>query len=581
MRSQILPIWGEDILLVRMPKALQQGKIVAAVETPNNNIATTKLTQITPLTLNSAQQDAVQQITRNKGFQTFLLDGVTGSGKTEVYLQTIAHVLQQQQQALVLVPEIGLTPQTVARFARRFSVPIYTWHSNLTEKKRLTTWLAAKQQAAIIIGTRSAIFMPCEHLGIIIIDEEHDYSFKQQSGFRYSARDLAVVRAQIEKIPIVLGSATPSLESLQNVRNKNYIYLSLPKRATEAQMPDMQLIDLRLDKPKQGLSQQLIRAIEQHLNQDQQVLLFLNRRGFAPTLLCTHCSWMAQCKSCDARLVLHQSPAKLVCHHCAAIYPVPNACKQCQHQPLLPVGQGTERLEQTLIEKFPQAEIFRIDRDSTRKNGALEKLLSQVQYGKKQILLGTQMLAKGHHLANLSMVGIIDADGHLFSADFRAQERMAQLLVQVAGRAGREKTTGTVYIQTHFPHHPLFKNILSKGYNFVADELLKERKQTQLPPFTYLALLRAEAKQLSSSQQFLQTIADQVKNDLTATIQLHGPIPALMEKKRGVYRTHLAIQSQHRPALREFLPRLLQIIEQHPQQKKIRWSVEVDPLEVD
>ena len=460
------------------------------------------------LQLNADQLKAVQAICAKKqGFHSFLLDGITGSGKTEVYLQAIADVLQAGKQVLVLLPEISLTPQTIARFSARFAILVATFHSGLSEKERLHTWVAARTgHAKIIIGTRSAIFIPCKNLGLIVVDEEHDISFKQQDRFRYHARDLAVMRASFNKIPIILGSATPSLESILNVERQRYQYLCLPQRAGKASLPQYQIINLQQFPPDEGLSQPLLQAMREHLADNNQVMLFLNRRGFAPVLYCTQCTWIAGCKRCDVRMVYHQRPQRLQCHHCDSRAKIPVHCPNCRDKTLQPIGFGTQRLEETLIKQFPDIPIIRVDRDNTRGKNALQKLFTQIHNEDKAILLGTQMLAKGHHFPRVTLVGVIDADAGLFSADFRAAEQMGQLLLQISGRAGREEKLGTVMIQTRNPQHPLLTILIDKGYQFFANQLLMERKQALLPPFSYFALFRAEAYAEQKANTFLESI---------------------------------------------------------------------------
>ncbi|MBD3669152.1 MAG: primosomal protein N', partial [Gammaproteobacteria bacterium] len=389
---------------------------------------------------------------RRDGFEAFLLEGVNGSGKTEVYLQDSEQVLTDGRQALVLVPEIGLTPQLLNRFKRRFAVPIAVLHSGLSDQERLCAWLlAGSGEAGIVIGTRSAVFTPLAHPGIVIIDEEHDASFKQQEGFRYSARDLGIKRARDAQIPVVMGSATPSLESLANARSGRYHHLALHQRAGGAQAPRLRLLDVRSQPMEQGISQPLVEAMKQHLARDEQVLLFLNRRGYAPVLMCHDCGWISHCQRCDAHMTFYQGQRRLRCHHCGAEQPLQPACPSCGSIDLRDIGHGTEKIEQHLMSLFPDETVVRIDRDSTRRKGSLDRLLAQVDRGEARILLGTQMLAKGHHFPGVTLVGILDADQGLFSADFRASERMAQLIVQVAGRAGRAQKPGTVVIQTHHP----------------------------------------------------------------------------------------------------------------------------------
>lgn len=536
---------------------------------------------LAPLELNSAQQQAVNAILENpKQFQVFLLNGVTGSGKTEVYLHAITHFLQQGKQVLVLVPEIGLTPQTIERFRERFAVPVAGLHSGLTNKERLYAWLTARSgEAKIIIGTRSAIFTPFKDLGCIIIDEEHDLSFKQQEGFRYHARDLAIMRAHFQKIPIVLGSATPSLEVLHKVNQGRYQQLLLSERAGVAILPTFQIVDVRNTYLEEGLSPTLLKAMKEHLDRGEQVMLFLNRRGFAPVYMCHQCGWTAICKRCDARLTVHFSPERLHCHHCDSRYPLFTKCGDCKANGVQVIGLGTERLEQALQKHFPQSAIARIDRDNTQRKGEMQRLLDGIQKGDFQILIGTQMLAKGHHFPNVTLVAIVDTDAGFFSTDFRAIEKMGQLILQVAGRAGRVEKPGTVIIQTHHPEHPLLLQLLREEYLHFAKTLLAEREQALLPPFAYMALFRAEAHQLAHATEFLAQIKS-VSHALSQNLQILGPIPAPLARRSGRYRVQLLLQAKQRPVLQQHLSRLLPEVTKLPNKSKVRFSLDIDPLEM-
>ncbi|MDH3978986.1 MAG: primosomal protein N' [Gammaproteobacteria bacterium] len=529
--------------------------------------------------LNPAQHKAVDVLLAGLGaFHPYLLEGVTGSGKTEVYLRLIEQVLARGQQTLVLVPEIGLTPQLVTRFQQRFPVPLAVLHSGLNDRERLAAWQQARSgDAPIVIGTRSAIFTPLARPGLLIVDEEHDASLKQQDGFRYSARDLAVWRARQLDLPVVLGSATPSLETLYNVEQQRYQRLELPERTGVAQLPSYRLIDVRHQKLEHGLSAALLSGIERHLAADGQVLLFLNRRGYAPTLMCYGCDWVAECHRCDARMTWHHSDGRLHCHHCGSQRPVDQTCPACQGSDLHPQGQGTERVEQALAEHFPDVERLRIDRDTTRRKGALGQLLERARQGRHQILLGTQMLAKGHHFPNVTLVGILDADHGLFSTDFRASERMAQLIVQVAGRAGRDDRPGQVLIQTAHPEHPLLQLLVTHGYRAFAEAALDERKAARLPPTTNLALLRAEATDAGAPVRFLEGIQERIGSG--HAVEAWGPIPASMERRAGRYRAQLLLQSDQRGELQQLLGQLVRQLEQSPDTRKVRWSVDVDPAD--
>ena len=533
--------------------------------------------------LNRDQKNAIDRIIENQseGFHAYVLEGVTGSGKTEVYLQVIAEILKQGKQALVLVPEIGLTPQLLNRFLQRLNGRIAIMHSGLNDEERLQAWLHTQAGSAdVIIGTRSAVFSPLLRPGIIIIDEEHDLSFKQQDGFRYSARDLAVKRARDLNIPIVLGSATPSLETLYNALQNRYETLLLPERAGNAKPPTISLLDVRSQKMEHGVSAQLLHKIKEHLENDSQVLLFLNRRGFAPVLMCHECGWHALCPRCDAHMTLHQSNSQLRCHHCGTEQYKPSTCPKCKSDDLLQMGFGTERIEQALNDLFPQYQVIRIDRDSTRRKGSMEKLLNEINNGKRQILIGTQMLAKGHHFPNVTLVGMLNADHGLYSSDFRASERMGQLILQVAGRAGREEKEGEVLIQTHHADHPLFKPLLNHDYPGFAKTLIEERQQTELPPFTHLALLRAEAVDQQSPMIFLEQARLILEQSNQIELMLMGPFPALMERRAGRYRAQLLIQANNRKQLQSLFANSITQIENHKTAKKVRWSIDIDPMDL-
>jgi primosomal protein N' (replication factor Y) len=567
-----------EVLATALPTLLRQGKpLRSAVLTDSSSRSSAA-----PFVLNTAQQSAVSAIQAASGtFQVFLLDGVTGSGKTEVYLQAIAHILEKDQQVLVLLPEIGLTPQTIQRFRERFSVPIVTLNSSLTEKDRLLAWGAAKAGAAkIIIGTRSAVFSPLQNLGLIIVDEEHDLSFKQQEGFRYHARDLAIMRAHHHHIPIVLGSATPALETLHKAQQGRFHYLNLPQRAGSAQLPEFRVLDIRNQLLDQGLSAPLLDEIKQHLAQGGQVMLFLNRRGFSPVYMCHSCGWMVNCKRCDARMTYHLRPERLHCHHCDTQKKLPKQCEQCGGKELFAIGLGTERLEDALEKHFPDLPIARIDRDSTRRKGKMEEFLNQIQSGEARILIGTQMLAKGHHFPNVTLVAVVDADGGFFSSDFRALERMGQLLLQVAGRAGRMEKPGKVIIQTHHPDHPLLHQLLTKNYQHFAGALLAERLQACLPPYAFFALFRAEAHSEQHARDFLDCVKTLTDGNLHRELQILGPISAPLPKRAGRHRMQLLIQAKQRPRLQQFLKVLLPEIEKIRSKQKVRWSLDIDPLEM-
>jgi primosomal protein N' (replication factor Y) (superfamily II helicase) len=567
-----------DVLSHILPLALRHGK-PAIIKEPKRKKIIENQGEQAPLELNDEQQLAFDHIApRLDHYSVTLLQGVTGSGKTEVYLQAIDKILEANKQVLVLVPEIGLTPQTLSRFQARFGVSIGLLHSNIAEGARLQTWLRAQRgDLKILIGTRSAVFTPMPHLGLIVIDEEHDLSFKQQEGFRYHARDLAIWRAHQCGAPVILGSATPSLETLHNVHQKKYFLEILTQRAMLTKPPVVKLIDLKNQKLEGGLSATLIKAIEAKLAKNEQVLLFLNRRGYAPTWMCHTCGWVADCPRCDARLTYHQN-GRLICHHCDYQIARLKRCKSCGSESNVLLGEGTQRLEEVLQEKFPAASIARIDRDSTRKKDALADIIEKINHREFNILLGTQMLAKGHHFPFVTLVAIIDADSGLLSSDFRAAERMAQLLTQVSGRAGREHLPGEVIVQTHHPEHPLLQQLLHEGYGPFAQSALAERAAMQLPPHGHLALLRAESVQSTFALQFLQHVR-QFLGPLTQ-IRCLGPIPAAMEKRQGKFRAQLLICAPLRPALQHALLQLVQALESTMQPKQVRWTLDVDPQEM-
>jgi len=542
--------------------------------------ASTDTLRITQPLANEDQQAALKVICGTNDFRVFLLDGVTGSGKTEVYLQAMTPVLEKQKQVLVLVPEIGLTPQTIQRFRERFHNKVVALHSGLSDKERLNAWVAAKNGSAkIIIGTRSAVFTPFADLGLIVVDEEHDISFKQQEGFRYHARDLAIMRAQANNIPIVLGTATPSLETLSRAQQGRYHHLRLPKRAGAALLPQFFVLDIRNKHLEEGISPSLLNAMSEHLKRGEQVMLFLNRRGYAPVFMCHACGWMSKCKRCDARMTFHHEPRRLHCHHCDTRRPIAVKCEDCGAQDLQIIGLGTERLEQALQKHFPALSIARIDRDSTQRKGSIENILESIHRGDHQILIGTQMLAKGHHFPNVTLVGVIDADSGFFSADFRATERMGQLILQVSGRAGRMEKPGTVMIQTHHPDHPLLHQLIRESYHYFAATLLKERENAALPPYSFLALFRADAHNAQHAMHFLEEIKH-IAISLDGQIPLWGPVPAPMPRRAGRYRMQLLLQATQRPVLQNFLKRLLPHIDKLPSKQHVRWSLDVDPLEM-
>lgn len=538
-------------------------------------------TNPTSIRLNEEQTKAIASVNQqNQQFNVFLLEGITGSGKTEVYLNILSDILSAGKQALILVPEIGLTPQTIKRFKQRFNAPIDILHSGLTDKQRFEVWLRSRSgENAIVVGTRSALFTPFKHLGMIIIDEEHDNSYKQQEGWRYHARDLAIIRAKIENIPIILGSATPSLETLNNAQNQKYQLLQLTQRAGDASLAQQSILDIRGLVLCAGLSQPLIDQIKKHLSNNNQVMLFLNRRGFSPSIICHDCGWIAECPRCDMPYTYHQKQHKLICHYCDTPRALPHQCPKCGSTHLIPIGFGTEQLEKQLEILFPNIKISRIDRDTVSKKGALDNYLKEIQQGGAHILVGTQILAKGHHFPDVTLVGIVDVDGALFSSDFRATERFAQIYTQVSGRAGREAKTGEVILQTYHPDHPLLNVLLSKGYQEFAKFTLQERRQTHLPPFSYQVMIRAADRNNHHAPNFLQQIHDWLKSLDDHRLWQLGPMPSNQPKKAGYYRWQLLLQHTHRQQLQQILDQLIISIDKWSETSKVRWSIDVDPID--
>lgn len=566
-----------EVFHAALPGLLRQGKSLPVKKA----LLARECSPSTQLPLNPKQEEIAQAVSASlDSFSVVTVDGVTGSGKTEVYLQIIQQALAKNKQALVLVPEISLTPQTIERFHERFAEPIVALHSGLTEKARLLAWQAARSgEARIVIGTRSAIFTPLPDLGVIIVDEEHDPSFKQQDSFRYNARDLAVWRAKDAKVPVILGSATPSLETLHRSWAGHYRYFILPERAGGAKLPSFHIVDVRRQPLEEGLSKPLLQEMSAHLQAGNQVLLFLNRRGFSPVLICHACGWMAECRHCDARLTYHLRPLRLHCHYCEAQMPVPKRCEKCGEKELSPLGLGTEKLELALQKHFPEIPLARLDRDTTRRKGQMEELLNGIHSGAYRILIGTQMVAKGHHFPNVTLVGIIDSDYGLFSSDFRASERLGQLILQVAGRAGRAAKPGEVWIQTHHPDHPLIQLLQQGNYQQFAKSLLQERESASLPPYTSLALFHAEAHRPLEVENFLQQVKT-IAASLDKQVMIRGPISALMARRAGRHRMQLLLQAEHKKTLQPFLRALLQRVETLSNKLRIHWAVDVDPVEM-
>jgi len=532
--------------------------------------------------LNKEQQQAVDTVWQNRSsFTPYLLHGITGSGKTEVYIQLAQKMLATGKQVLILIPEIGLTTQFVERFRQQLTACTVVLNSAISDGERKQSWLLARDGLAdIVIGTRSAVFTPLKQLGLIIIDEEHDGSYKQQDGLRYHARNVALIRAKQANIPIVLGSATPSLETLYHSQKQRYKLLTLNKRATGAKPPKITVIDNNSPKVESAISNQLYQAIQSQLDAGNQVMLFINRRGFAPVLMCHGCNWQASCPHCDARMIVHQRRNTLCCHHCGFIQRLITQCPKCQSAELNTYGVGTEQIEQTLQRLFPDIPVLRIDRDSTQKVNAFAELVKNIQQGGAEILVGTQMLAKGHDFHNVTLVGVLDADQGLFSADFRATEVLAQLIIQVTGRAGRGRKSGHVYIQTSQPQHPFWQDLIKQGYSYTAEKILQQRIKAGLPPDTAWCVIRAEAKQQQQAMEFLTEAAILFKQHTQNKVDLLGPIPAIMEKRAGRYRAQLLLTSEQRKPLHQLLDQTINLISKHKLARKVRWSIDIDPVDL-
>lgn len=528
-----------------------------------------------PPALGREQADALAALlAHTDGFAPSLLEGITGSGKTEIYLQLIDHLRRANRQVLVLVPEIALTPQTVGRFERRFGAGggVASLHSNLSDQERLQTWLKCRNgEVSVLIGTRSAVFAPFDDLGLIVVDEEHDASFKQQDGLRYSARDVAVKRAQTLKVPLLLGSATPSLESLNNAAHGRYAHLRLRQRAAGARLPKFHLLDIRGQHLEDGLSQDLLRILGQHLKRGQQALVFLNRRGYAPAYLCPRCSWQAACGNCEMRLTLHLSPRALICHHCGQQRPLPSICPDCGHSELIAVGTGTQRTEAGLAKRFPDVPLYRIDRDTTRSQRRMEAQFQAIYKGDPAILVGTQMLAKGHHFPKVTVVAVINADGGFLSADYRAPERTAQLITQVAGRAGRAEDPGEVWIQTYQPDSVLLRSLIDEGYEGFARRELNVRKASGLPPFRPMALVRAESRDAEGARAFLVGVRDQLGKPL----EVLGPAPAPIARVANRFRFQLMVMGDSRRELHRGIRQVRDLAAPNT----VRWSLDIDPYD--
>ena len=565
-----------EVLSNAIPKNLRNGKPALLKKPSEANVKVSS----TDIQLTTEQSFAITEVLKSSSeFNGFLLHGVTGSGKTEVYLNITERLLKTGKQVLVLVPEIGLTPQMISRFKERIEGQVLAVHSQLNDTQKQDAYLLAKNgDAKVILGTRSAIFTPIPNLGLVIVDEEHDNSFKQQSNFRYSARDLSFMRAKFANVPLILGTATPSLETLKNVIEKKLARLTLTSRPGEAIMPSIDLIDMR-SQPSEPLSKPLIARIKHYLSESRQVMLFINRRGYAPIYYCTECGWQSECTSCDSRLVYHRSINRLKCHHCGLEKSPESSCPSCSSKELKILGYGTERLEENLESFFPSTEVIRIDRDTTRKKKAFATHLKKINSGEPCIIIGTQMLAKGHDFSNLAFVGILDVDVGLMSTDFRATEHLAQLMVQVSGRCGRGKYKGEVNIQTRYPNHPIFNFVKDSRYTEYAKTLLLERKDTKLPPFAHQALICANAKNKILAENFLTEVAQLINSIEIESVEIWGPVPGVIERKSDYYYFNLYLQSEDRGQLRRLIQTFYQHVETIRVSSSVRWFVDIDPVE--
>ncbi|HXV09840.1 MAG TPA: primosomal protein N' [Burkholderiales bacterium] len=581
LRQRALPLAEARTISPRAPRVLKDlvRRGLVRLDACSVSAAAEAPTAPSAPALTPEQEHALSTVLADPSrFQAHLVLGVTGSGKTEIYLHAIAAVLAAGRQALLLVPEISLTPQLESLVRARFpGTPVVALHSALGEQERTANWLAAQSgHACVVLGTRLAVFTPMPRLGIIIIDEEHDASFKQTDRFRYSARDIAVVRASRAAVPVVLGSATPSLESYFNAVNGRYRLSTLTQRIG-APLPSIECVDTRGERLEDGLSARLRKALDEYVARDEQSLVFINRRGYAPVLMCHSCGWVSGCHRCSAKLVLHLGERRLRCHHCGHAAAIPHACADCGNPQLAPMGQGTQRVEGALSQRYGRSGVLRIDRDSVRPRDAWNAMRDRIHRGEAKILVGTQILAKGHDFPNLNLVGVLNADSLLYSADFRAPERLLALLTQVAGRAGRGRTQGKVLIQTELPDHPLYDALKRQDYGAFADTLLAERQQAGFPPFTHQALLRAEAPRLHTALEFLRG-AIVAARDIANSVTLYDPVPAAMPRRAGRERAQLLAQCESRVRLQQFLGEWCRKLGEG-RSSSARWIIDVDPLE--
>lgn len=561
-------------------KALEQQQLIYQKQQVKLPLSRNELTF--PMTLNEEQQQVVDSVWQEREqFKTFLLQGITGSGKTEVYIELTERMLQAGKQVLILIPEIGLTGQFVERFQKRLDARIVILNSAVSDSERKQGWLLAKAGLAdVIIGTRSAVFTPLPKPGLVIIDEEHDSSYKQQDGLRYHARHVALVRAQKMAIPVLMGSATPSLDSLYQVQQNRFQLLQLSQRAGGARLPSVHLVDSQAAHPDHGISDQLLKRMQTHLKAGNQVILFINRRGYAPVLMCHECGWQAKCRDCDARMVVHRQRQILFCHHCGLIQRLPENCPDCEHKQLKSYGAGTEKIDEHLQQLFPDFPVIRVDRDTTQRVNAFNDIVSEVRQGQARILVGTQMLAKGHDFHDVTLVGVLDTDQGLYSADFRATENLAQMITQVTGRAGRGEKAGEVLIQTEQTQHPFWRSLISEGYASAAQRLLSERIEMGMPPVSNWAVIRAEAKDRSLAMDFLHQVSEILHHTEQQEVMILGPVPTIMEKKGGRYRAQLLLTCESRKPLHQLLDCYTDSISRHKLARKCRWSIDIDPMDL-
>lgn len=528
-------------------------------------------------TLTPDQSNAINKISANTGFDCFLLDGITGSGKTEVYIRLVKQLVSESKQALVLVPEIGLTPQLFHEFAKRIQGRVAVFHSGLTPVARARAWVKAKSgDIDVIVATRSGIFTPFKNLGMIIVDEEHDLSFKQQDGFRYSARDLAVMRSKMENIPVILGSATPSLETFNNAQLKKYQWLKLRSRTNKQDLPSISVLDVRSHKMQKGLSKQVLQQIDDEIKKGNQALVFLNRRGWSPKLTCQDCGWVAECDECDTYLTYHKHINRLRCHHCERIYGIPEFCPECGSQKVETMGVGTEKIHIGLETHLKGIKVIRVDRDTVKTPNQWQRTVDEIKSGIPCVMVGTQMLSKGHDFPNLTLVVIVNVDNSFFSIDFRATEHLSQLMIQVSGRAGRKDKTGKVVIQSQCPQHEFFKLLLEKSYEDYALHELEQRAAVGFPPASFMAIIRARSRNEKTVNDFFETILENTTENETVSIM--GPIPAPMYKKMGQYQMQLIFNGNDRKSLHNSLKQIVGFLRNNKICNNVIWSLDLDPI---